>query len=79
VNAGRHSITDYGCASRTGDPKMNHAFAILLSFTSLIAKARLTELTVTPLLFTPAEFGAYMAAETEKWTKMIKVAGIKAE
>ena len=42
-------------------------------------KARLTELTVTPLLFTPAEFGAYMAAETEKWTKVIKVAGIKAE
>jgi hypothetical protein len=31
------------------------------------------------LLFTPAEFGTYMAAETEKWTKVIKVAGIKAE
>ena len=42
-------------------------------------KARFAELTVTPLLFTPAEFGAYMAAETEKWTKVIKVAGIKAE
>ncbi len=42
-------------------------------------KARLTELTVTPLLFSPAEFGAYVAAETEKWTKVIKVAGIKAE
>src|SRR5580692_9582203 len=42
-------------------------------------KARLTELTVTPLLFTPAEFGAYIATETEKWTKVIKVAGIKAE
>ena len=42
-------------------------------------KARFTELTVTPMLFTPAEFGAYMAAETERWTKVIKVAGIKAE
>ena len=42
-------------------------------------KARLTELTVTPLIFTPAEFGAYMSAETEKWTKVIKVAGIKTE
>ena len=42
-------------------------------------RARLTELTVTPLLLTPAEFGAYMTAETDKWTKVIKVAGIKAE
>ncbi len=42
-------------------------------------KARFAELTVTPLIFTPAEFGTYMAAETEKWTKVIKVAGIKAE
>jgi len=31
------------------------------------------------LVFTPAEFGAYMTAETEKWTKVIKLAGIKAE
>jgi hypothetical protein len=31
------------------------------------------------MIFAPAEFGAYMAAETEKWTKVIKVAGIKAE
>ena len=42
-------------------------------------KARLTELTVTPLVLSPAEFGAYMSTETEKWTKVIKVAGIKAE
>ena len=42
-------------------------------------KARFAELTVTPLIFSPAEFGAYMAAETEKWTKVIKIAGIKAE
>jgi tripartite-type tricarboxylate transporter receptor subunit TctC len=42
-------------------------------------KARLTELTVTPLVLTPAEFGAYMVAETEKWAKVIKLANIKAE
>jgi tripartite-type tricarboxylate transporter receptor subunit TctC len=42
-------------------------------------KARLAELTVVPLVFTPAEFGAYMAAETEKWGKVIRSANIKAE
>jgi tripartite-type tricarboxylate transporter receptor subunit TctC len=42
-------------------------------------KARLAELTVTPMVSTPAEFGAYVAAETEKWAKVIRVANIKAE
>ena len=42
-------------------------------------KARLAELTVTPLVLTPAELGAYLVAETEKWAKVVKVAGIKPE
>jgi tripartite-type tricarboxylate transporter receptor subunit TctC len=40
-------------------------------------KKRLEDLTVTPLVFTPAEFGAYLASETEKWAKVIKAANIK--
>jgi tripartite-type tricarboxylate transporter receptor subunit TctC len=42
-------------------------------------RARLDELNVTPLVFTPAEFGTYMVAETEKWAKVIRVANIKAQ
>lgn len=42
-------------------------------------KKRLAELTVTPLVLSPAAFGAYMRFETEKWSKVIKWVGIKAE
>jgi tripartite-type tricarboxylate transporter receptor subunit TctC len=42
-------------------------------------RKRLDELTVTPLVFTPAEYGAYMAAETEKWAKVIRAANIQAK
>jgi tripartite-type tricarboxylate transporter receptor subunit TctC len=42
-------------------------------------KAQLAGLTVTPLIFTPAEFGNYMAGETEKWGKVVKLVGAKPE
>ena len=42
-------------------------------------KARLVEVATTPIFFTPAEFGAYVASEIEKWGKVIKFAGIKPE
>jgi len=31
---------------------------------------------VTPMSTTPAEFGKFIADETEKWTKVVKFAGI---
>jgi tripartite-type tricarboxylate transporter receptor subunit TctC len=42
-------------------------------------KARLAEMATTPLFFTPAEFGAYVVAEIEKWRNVIKRSGAKAE
>jgi len=42
-------------------------------------KARLAELGGTPLLGSPADFGKFIAAETEKWGKVIRAANIKAE
>jgi len=42
-------------------------------------KARLADLGGTPLVGSPAEFGKLIADETEKWGKVVKFTGIKAE
>jgi tripartite-type tricarboxylate transporter receptor subunit TctC len=42
-------------------------------------KARFAELGATPFPHTPADFGAYVAAETEKWGKVVRSAGLKAQ
>jgi tripartite-type tricarboxylate transporter receptor subunit TctC len=42
-------------------------------------RKRLIELGGEPLISTPEDFGAMIAAETEKWEKVVKFAGIKVE
>ena len=40
---------------------------------------RMTALAADPITTTPAEFGAYIKAETGKWAKVVKATGAKAE
>jgi tripartite-type tricarboxylate transporter receptor subunit TctC len=42
-------------------------------------KARLADLGVAPLAGSPADFGKFIAAEAEKWSKVIRAANIKVE
>jgi len=42
-------------------------------------KARLVDLGGTPLVGSPADFGKFIADETEKWGKVVKFVGIKAD
>jgi tripartite-type tricarboxylate transporter receptor subunit TctC len=47
--------------------------------TDATIKARLADLGSFPAPMSPDEYGRYIAAETEKWAKVIKFANIKAE
>jgi tripartite-type tricarboxylate transporter receptor subunit TctC len=42
-------------------------------------KARIADLGGVPSPMTPSEFGKFIADETDKWGKVIRAAGIKAE
>ena len=48
-------------------------------FADPLAKARLVSLGFEPMPMPPAEFGKFIADETEKWAKVIKFANIKPE
>jgi hypothetical protein len=41
-------------------------------------KARLTDLGSTIIGGSPADFGKFIAEETEKWAKVVKFSGVKA-
>ena len=41
-----------------------------------VIKKRLAEVATTPIVFTPDEFGAYVASEIDKWEKVVRAANI---
>ncbi len=61
--------------SRENIDKLNKCVATALADPKL--EARILELGGVPMPMTPAEFGHFLAAETEKWAKVIRAADIK--
>ena len=79
---GYEASTWFGVAAPKGTPveiiaKLNQAINAGLADPAI--KARLAEVGSAPMPTTPAAFGAMVAAETEKWGKVVKLSGAKAE
>jgi tripartite-type tricarboxylate transporter receptor subunit TctC len=72
----------YGFAAPKNTPaeivdKLNNEINAALTDPNM--KARLASFGSVPMPMSPADFGKLIADETEKWAKVIKFAGIKAE
>ena len=72
----------YGIGAPTGTPaeivsKLNNEVNAALADSQL--KARLADLGGTVIAGSPSDFGGFVAAETEKWAKVVKFANIKPE
>jgi tripartite-type tricarboxylate transporter receptor subunit TctC len=44
-----------------------------------VVRKKLNDIAALPIFYSPAEFRAFMAAETKKWAEVIRRAGIRAE
>ncbi|MBV9833752.1 MAG: tripartite tricarboxylate transporter substrate binding protein [Alphaproteobacteria bacterium] len=69
-----------GLGAPTGTPrdiveKLNKAVGVALADAKIASK--ILDLGGVPMPMAPAEFGSFLAAETEKWAKVIKAAKIK--
>jgi hypothetical protein len=60
-------------------PLAAHAQQPVLPVIGFVSGRSDERLGTIPMIFTPVEFGAYVATESEKWAKVIQFAGIKPE
>jgi tripartite-type tricarboxylate transporter receptor subunit TctC len=79
---GYEALGWYGVAAPKGTPaqvvnRINSAMATIAVDPKF--KARLADLGVEPMPMTPPEFAKFIGSETDKWTKVIKAAGVVLE
>jgi tripartite-type tricarboxylate transporter receptor subunit TctC len=79
---GYEAVSWYGYGAPRNTPhvlveKLNTEINTALADAAIVA--RLADLGAEPMALTPAGFGSLLADETEKWSKVVKVANIKVE
>jgi len=72
----------YGFAAPKGTPrgvieKLNTTINAGLNDPDM--KAKFAQLEAAPQIFTPEQYGAFLASESERWGKVVKAAGIKGD
>jgi tripartite-type tricarboxylate transporter receptor subunit TctC len=77
---GYEASTWYGIGAPKNTPpdtirKLNYEINAVLASSAM--KARIGDFGGVPLVLSPAEFGKFIAEETEKWGKVIRAANIK--
>ena len=74
-----NGVSGIGAPKGTPSPVIDALNAAMnAAFADPAMRARLTDTGGSPLPGTPADFGSLMAAETEKWAKVVKFAAAKA-
>jgi tripartite-type tricarboxylate transporter receptor subunit TctC len=79
---GYEVISWFGIGAPTNTPaeivdKLNREINAALADPRM--KARISDMGATPFVSSPADFGKFIADETEKWANVIKFAGLKAD
>jgi tripartite-type tricarboxylate transporter receptor subunit TctC len=82
VVPGYEAVGWHGLCAPKGTPdevieKLNAALAAAIADPAI--KLRFDDLGVAPMRTTPAEFGKFLADETEKWAKVVRFANIRME